>query len=82
MVETTTRLGPSGRVVIPAEYRKAMGIDVGDEVILRLEGGEIRMRGRAEAIRQAQALVRRYVGSDRCLSGELIAERRVEAERE
>jgi AbrB family looped-hinge helix DNA binding protein len=82
MAESTARLGPSGRIVIPAEYRKAIGINVGDEVILRLEEGEIRLMGRAQAVRQAQELVRRHVGADRSLSEELIAERRAEAGRE
>jgi AbrB family looped-hinge helix DNA binding protein len=81
MAETTTRLGPSGRIVIPAEYRKAVGLEIGDEVVLRLEAGEIRIMGRAQAVRRAQQLVRRYVSADRSLSEELIATRRAEADR-
>jgi AbrB family looped-hinge helix DNA binding protein len=34
-VETRTRVNENGRVVIPASYRKALGIKAGDEVILR-----------------------------------------------
>ena len=34
------KIGPSGRLVIPAEYRRALGVDVGDEVVLHLEDGE------------------------------------------
>ena len=82
MAETTTRLGPSGRTVIPAEYRKALGVEVGDEMVLRLEEGEIRVTGRAQAIRRAQRTIRRYVGAGRLLSEELIASRRAEADAE
>ena len=67
-----------GRVVIPAKYRKAMGIKPGDELVLLLEEGEIRIVTAHQAIRQAQALVRRYVPKGRSLSKELIQERREE----
>jgi AbrB family looped-hinge helix DNA binding protein len=79
MAGITTRLGPSGRIVIPAEYRKALGVEVGDEIVLRLEDGEIRMTGRTQAIRRAQRTIRRHVGAGRLLSEELIASRRAEA---
>jgi AbrB family looped-hinge helix DNA binding protein len=82
MSETTARLGPSGRIVIPAEYRKALGIKVGDEIVMRLEEGEIRMIGRPQAIRRAQRTIRQYVGAGRLLSEELIASRHAEADAE
>ena len=78
MAGITTRLGPSGGIVIPAEYRKALGVEVGDEIVLRLEEGEIRMTGRTQAIRRAQRTIRRYVGAGRLLPEELIASRRAE----
>ena len=34
--ETRLRINENGRVVIPASFRKALGINPGDEVILRL----------------------------------------------
>ena len=82
MTEITTRLGPSGRIVIPAEYRKALGIEVGDAIVLRLEEDEIRMTGRSQAIRRAQRTIRQYVGAGRLLSEELIASWRAEADAE
>lgn len=82
MQEITTRIGPSGRIVIPAEYRKALGVDVGDAVVLRLEEGEIRLFARTQAIRHAQHLIRRHVSAERRLSDELVAQRRDEAGRE
>lgn len=82
MSEITARLGPSGRIVIPAEYRRSLGIEVGDEIVLRLEEGEIRLISRPQAIRRAQRTIRRYVGSGRLLSEELIAGRRSEADAE
>lgn len=71
-----------GRIVLPAEYRRALGVKAGDVVLLNLEDGEVRIRTVDQAIRRAQELVRRYVPADRSLVDELIAERRLEAERE
>ncbi len=78
MAETKTRIGVGGRLVIPTAYRKALGLKPGDEVVLVLDGGEVRVVSKRQAIGRAQALVRRYVPKDRDLSGELIQERREE----
>jgi AbrB family looped-hinge helix DNA binding protein len=77
-----TRIGEGGRLVIPAEFRKALGMKVGEDVILALADGEVRVFTRAEAMRRAQEQVRRYVPAERSLADELIAERRAEAARE
>jgi AbrB family looped-hinge helix DNA binding protein len=79
-----TRIGQGGRLVIPAEYRKALGVGPGDEVLLLLEEGSLRVLTLREAIRLAQAAVRSYIpdGSGRSLADELIAERRQESQRE
>lgn len=79
MNQVKTKLAEGGRIVIPAEYRQALGLQVGDEVILRLEGKELRIFTLNQAIRRAQELVNRYVPRDRSLADELIAERRLES---
>ncbi len=78
MSETKTKLSAGGRLVIPSAYRKALGLKPGDEVVLVLDEGEIRVISKRRAIARAQALVRHYVPRDRDLSGELIQERREE----
>ncbi len=78
MFEFKTKLGRGGRIVIPAEYRQALNLQDGDDVILRLKDGEIHLFTPDQALQQAQALVRRYVPPGRLLSEELIAERRLE----
>ena len=82
MTRVRTRLDQGGRVVIPAEYQRALGLQSGEEVILRLENGELRMISLPEAIRRAQALVRQHVPAGRSLSDELIAERSSESANE
>ncbi|MBA2449263.1 MAG: AbrB/MazE/SpoVT family DNA-binding domain-containing protein [Chloroflexi bacterium] len=76
------KLADGGRVVIPAEYRKALGLRTGDTVIMQLDDGEVRLFTLDRAIRRAQELVRQYIPEGRSLSDELIAERRTEAARE
>ena len=78
MNQIKTKLGEGGRIVIPAEYRQALGLQVGDELILRLEGRELRIFTLNQAIRRAQELVSRYIPQERSLADELIAERRLE----
>jgi len=82
MKGVSAKITEGGRVVIPAEYRRELGLEPGDEVIIRLEDGELRILTRAEAVRRAQALVERHVKRGRSLVDELSAERREEARRE
>jgi AbrB family looped-hinge helix DNA binding protein len=76
------RLGPDGRVVVPAAIREALGLKEGDVLFARLEGGEIKLLTPQAAMRRAQAIVRQFVPDDVSLVDELIAERRREAARE
>ena len=61
-------------------WRRALGIDVGDEIVMRLEGDDLSTFTRRKAIQDAQALIRRYVPAGRSLVDELIEERRRETE--
>ncbi|MBV8208080.1 MAG: AbrB/MazE/SpoVT family DNA-binding domain-containing protein [Acidobacteria bacterium] len=76
------RVNQNGRVVIPARFRKALGIENGDEVLLRLEHDELRITTLKRRIERAQRLVRKHLKQGASLSGELIAERREAARHE
>ncbi len=82
MERNTTKVDSAGRIVLPAEARKAMGLKPGSEVIVRFEDGEVRVTTREEALRKVQEMVRRHVPEGVSLVDELIAERRAEAKRE
>lgn len=82
MAVIKTKLGKGGRIVIPAEYRKRLGIEPGDEIIVTFKDGEIKITTVREAVRRAQAIVRRFVPEGVSLVDELIQERRREAARE
>lgn len=78
----STKIAEGGRLVIPVEHRRALGLEIGDEVIVRVEDNELRILTRAEAVKQAQEKVRRHIKESRSLVDELRAERRAEAKRE
>ncbi|MGP1387936.1 MAG: hypothetical protein ACTS2F_30650 [Thainema sp.] len=82
MQDLKTKLGESGNVSIPPDYWHQLGIQPGDEIILRLEAGELRILSSQAAIRRAQQLIRQYISPERQLSTELIQDRREEAQRE
>ena len=70
-------VGDRGRVVLPAEVRQALGITSGTKLMLQVEERCIRVQTLDQAL---DDLRRAFDGHDPV--GELIAERRREAERE
>jgi len=80
--EARARVNENGRVVIPAALRKALGINIGDQVVLRVEDDELRISTLQRRIERAQRLVRQHVKPGTSLVDELIAERREAAKRE
>ena len=78
------RVAEGGRIVIPANIRKAMGIKDGDTVALEFEAGRLSITSRREALKKVQDYIRALPSFDatRSLADELIAERRAEALRD
>lgn len=74
--ETRLRVNENGRVVIPASFRKALGINIGDEIVLRIEDDELRITTLKRRLQRAQTLVRKHVKPGTSLVDELIADRR------
>lgn len=56
------RLSKSGRISMPAEFRKAIGLHAGDVVVMELAGDQIRIRSVEAVVARAQALSRRLLG--------------------
>jgi bifunctional DNA-binding transcriptional regulator/antitoxin component of YhaV-PrlF toxin-antitoxin module len=77
------RLGPGGRVVIPADFRKKMQVQEGETLVALLQpDGELRLLSKQTAMKRAQAHFRTVVPEGVSLVDELIADRRREAEEE
>lgn len=79
MTAIPVKVGPKGRVVVPALIRRELGIEEGTELMARIEGDGIVLEPRAAALRRLRALVREKVPEGVSLVDELIAERRDEA---
>lgn len=73
------RMEKNGRVVIPAPLRRALGLQPGDEVVVSVAHGELRLATRDRSIAAAQEKVRRHLRAGTSLVDELIRERRSEA---
>jgi AbrB family looped-hinge helix DNA binding protein len=80
--ESHARINENGRVVIPAAFRRDLGIKPGDTVVLRVENNELRITSLQQRLARAQQWMRKHVAPGTSLSGELIAERREAAKRE
>lgn len=82
ILKTRLKINENGRVVIPAPFRKALGVKPGDEVILLWEDDELRITTMKRNIERAQRHARQYLKPGVSLVDELIAERREAAKRE
>lgn len=80
--EVRLRVAENGRVVIPAEVRRDLGVESGGEIILKKEDNGYRMTTQQQRLAEARRRIRRYVKPGTSLVDELIAERREAAKRE
>ena len=76
------KMAPNGRVVIPAELRKAMGVASGEELIATWEGDGLRIATMKQNIERVQRHAKPYIKPGVSRVDELIAERREAAKRE
>ena len=80
--EIRQRVNQNGRVIIPAAFRKALGIAVGYEIVLRIQDDELRITTQQRRIQRARRRARQYVKPGISLVNELLAERREAAKNE
>jgi AbrB family looped-hinge helix DNA binding protein len=78
---TPVKVGPQGRVVIPADLRRELDIAAGDELMADVVDGQLVLWSRKHAIRRLRGMMRLPEGTPSPVD-ELIAERRAEFERE
>ena len=81
-LKSRVRIEGKGRVVIPASFRSALGLKIGDEIDLRIEDNEIRISTLQGRLTKSRQRLRKFVKPGRLLSDELIAERRRTAKNE
>jgi AbrB family looped-hinge helix DNA binding protein len=69
-------LAENGRVVIPANVRRALGVKAGDEIILDQDENGFRLTTRRHRIEDARRYLRHHVRPGVSLVDDLIADRR------
>ena len=72
------RVGPQGRIVIPAVLREELDVGPGQELLARVEDGRLILERREDTVRRLKGRFA-HVPAGRLLSEELIVERREEA---
>lgn len=72
------RVGEQGRVVIPAEIRRALHLEVGSALIARVEADHLVLEKRESVLNRVQSRFA-VIPADVNLADELITERRTEA---
>jgi AbrB family looped-hinge helix DNA binding protein len=81
-MEYRVQVHSGGRFVLPSKLRKELQIKAGDEIVLQLENGSIRMVPLHQAVVIAQQAVKKYVPQGTSLVDDLIQARREEAAHE
>jgi AbrB family looped-hinge helix DNA binding protein len=78
MSPIAVQVSQGGRIVIPAEIRQKMGINIGDQVLLSWsdEAHELRIATRKQRLQHAVDLVKRYATVTDSVVDGLIRERR------
>ncbi|RFC61789.1 AbrB/MazE/SpoVT family DNA-binding domain-containing protein [Fulvimarina endophytica] len=72
----------NGRVVLPSDLRKSLGLSKGDKVLIEAEGDEIKLTTARLRRKRAQAIAKKYARPGVSVVDEFLSEKRAEAERE
>src|SRR5918996_3424279 len=78
MKPVSVKVSASGRLHLPSEVRKALGLKGAGHVVITVEDGQATLTMMAANLARIRALARPYAPQGRLASEELIAERREE----
>lgn len=73
------RVDAAGRIVLPADIRKALEIHNGDVLVMSVDDRTVRLHTIDTALERVRAIARRKRATDSSLVNQFIAERRTEA---
>ena len=74
------RVGDGGRLVIPAELRRAMDLSIGDEVVMSFRDGALEVVPQVLMIRNIQAELAQFKGPGVDIVDAFLNERRAESQ--
>lgn len=77
-MEFKVQVHSGGRFVLPSKLRKELQIKAGDEIVLSLEDGSVRLIPLHQAVRIAQQTIKKYVPNGTSLVADLIQARKNE----
>ena len=72
------KLASGGRLHLPAEIRRKLGLADGDQVVMQVIDGVLQVRPARDILTRIQNMLRPYAPVEGLVSEELIAERRSE----
>ncbi|MCY4269898.1 MAG: AbrB/MazE/SpoVT family DNA-binding domain-containing protein [Gammaproteobacteria bacterium] len=76
------RVDSAGRMVLPADMRKALNLVGGQELLASIEGGRIRLQTIDEGLAFVRKIAKRRRKGDESVVDAFIAERRAESSRD
>jgi AbrB family looped-hinge helix DNA binding protein len=79
--QVEVKIGPQGRLVIPASLRRTLGIQPGQKMVAKAEEGRLILETKEQILSRLQSRFA-HVPKSVSLADELIAERRLESKRE
>ena len=74
----STHIDKHGRIVIPAEFRRELGVECSDKVLMRMNDGRLEIYTLQNAVKRTQDRMRELTGGRTGLVDEFIADRRRE----
>jgi len=77
-----SKIDAGGRLIIPAQARKALSLEYGGPVVLTLADGELRVRSVASAMAELQVQASSFLSGDDASVSAFLTARRAEAARE
>lgn len=80
MHEQHAKISEGGRLIIPAAYRKALNLHVGDELIIRLEDGEIRLFRQSQAIERIRTAAKKHAVKNKNHTDDFLMARKQDTE--
>ena len=78
----TAKIAQGGRILIPAEMRRQLDMEIGENVNLEVENGSLKVTSSRAALSRLQRRLKKLVPEGVSLVDELIVERRRDAANE
>jgi AbrB family looped-hinge helix DNA binding protein len=76
------RLVSGGRLQLPADVRRELGLADGDQVVMQVVDGELHVWPRRDVLKRIQSMLLPFAPETGSVADELIADRRAEVARD